>query len=88
MTRERAIEILIGSNGPEQRHFVEMYAASFCTYLEAEDNIRRNGAVVAHPRTGAPLENPYLKVRSQAMREMRELTGLNGLAELWKEAAI
>ena len=85
MIRERAIEILMESNGPEQRHFVEMYVTSFLTYLEAEDNIRRVGAVVAHPRTGAPLENPYLKVRSQAMREMRELTGLKGLAELWEE---
>lgn len=35
----------------------------------AEDNIRRVGAVVAHPRTGAPLELP----------------GLKGLAELWEE---
>jgi len=44
------------------------YADAFLLYLEAEENIRRNGAITAHPRTGAPLENPYLQVRNQASK--------------------
>jgi hypothetical protein len=37
---------------------------------------------VAHPRTGTPIENPYLKVRSEAMKDMRKLA-LKGLDKLW-----
>lgn len=42
------------------------YADAFAQYHEAADNLARNGIITAHPRTGAPLENPYLKVRNAA----------------------
>jgi phage terminase small subunit len=45
---------------------VQIYCDACETYNEAQENIKRNGAVVSHPRTGAPLENPYLKVRYQS----------------------
>lgn len=32
------------------------------TYVEAAENVERNGAICAHPRTGSPIENPYLKI--------------------------
>lgn len=81
ITREEALAILMAEN-PSRRHVVEMYLGCFFTYLEAQDNIERNGAIVAHPRTGTPIENPYLKVRSEAMKDMRKLA-LKGLDELW-----
>ena len=51
-----------------------LYAAAFCTYWESEANIRANGLICAHPRTGAPLENPYLKVRDQAMKALAAMS--------------
>ena len=73
MTREQAVKILLGFNPPERRHVIEMYVSSLLGYLEAQDNIERNGNIVAHPRTGAPLENPYLKVRSACLSEMNNM---------------
>lgn len=81
ITREEALAILMAEN-PSRRHVVEMYLGHLFTYLEAQDNIERNGAIVAHPRTGTPIENPYLKVRSEAMKDMRKLA-LKGLDKLW-----
>lgn len=36
------------------------------TYSESTKNITKNGVIVAHPRTGAPIDNPYLKSRKMA----------------------
>lgn len=87
MTREKAVEILLGFNAAEKRHIVEMYVSGFLGYLEAQENIDRNGNIVAHPRTGAPMENPYLKVRSYCQSEMNKLK-LRGLGELWAQVEL
>lgn len=39
-----------------------VYADSLEIYHEARANVKKNGAICSHPRTGAPIENPYLKV--------------------------
>lgn len=52
---------------------LHQYADLFVTYREAALNIAKNGAIVAHPKTGAPIENPYLKVRQQTMIDLRKL---------------
>lgn len=44
---------------------LRLYADALRLYLEASDNVRRLGAVVSHPRTGAPIENPFLSVQSR-----------------------
>lgn len=82
MTRREAVEILLQHNDAKRRHAIEMYVSSFLGYLEAQDNIDRNGNIVAHPRTGAPMENPYLKVRTYCINEMNKMR-LRGLGELW-----
>ena len=41
---------------------LEIFADALRVYIEASANIQKNGAVCAHPRTGTPVENPYLKV--------------------------
>lgn len=43
---------------------VQIFADALKTYREAADNVRRFGAITAHPRTGAPMENPYLKIQA------------------------
>ncbi len=45
---------------------LRVFADALSAYCEASENIRRNGTIVMHPRTGAPIENPYLKISKQA----------------------
>lgn len=52
---------------------VRMYADAFRDYRAAQANVDANGSIVAHPRTGAPIENPFLKVREAARRSLLDL---------------
>ena len=70
ITRESALSILERDNPAFRRSTLTMYADAFVDYQEAESNISKNGAIVAHPRTGTPIDNPYLRVRNQAARVM------------------
>ena len=65
---------------------IEMYSHHFIGYLEAAENIAQNGVLVSHPRTGQPMENPYLKVRANAESGMSKLKRLR-VEMLWKNAA-
>ena len=51
---------------------LEIYLDARADYRTAQANIAEHGAIVLHPRTGAPLANPYLVVRSQAIAVMRK----------------
>jgi phage terminase small subunit len=53
---------------------VSMYASAFVQFWEAEENIRRNGHVCANPRTGAPMDNPYLRVRAAAEKSIQGMS--------------
>ncbi len=44
---------------------LRIYADAMRTYREAARNVATNGAICSHPRTGAPIENPYLKIQAQ-----------------------
>ena len=63
-------------NPSSRRDSIEMYAAAFCQWQEASENIAVNGTICAHPRTGAPIENPYLKIQTMAMRNMQQFDRL------------
>lgn len=57
---------------------IKIYADALKAYCEASANISKNGSVCSHPRTGAPIENPYLKVRSatgSTLSKMRTIKG-------------
>jgi len=43
---------------------LRVFADALTLYQEAAKNLHENGAVVAHPRTGTPIENPYLKIQT------------------------
>jgi phage terminase small subunit len=49
----------------EKIEFSEIFRDAEAIYREAVANVRENGAVCAHPRTGTPIENPYLKIMAQ-----------------------
>lgn len=40
------------------------------SYDRAQKNIEEYGEIVTHPKSGAPIENPYLKVRDMAAKQM------------------
>lgn len=44
---------------------LRIYADAMRTYSEAAKNVATNGAICTHPRTGSPMENPYLKIQAQ-----------------------
>lgn len=56
---------------------IRIYADALRTYHEASTNILQRGAVCAHPRTGAPLENPYLKIRTQTGAVLAKMPRIN-----------
>jgi phage terminase small subunit len=53
-----------------------LYADAYLEYVEASDNIATQGAMVLHPRTANPIENPYLKIRDRALAKLRSWRGM------------
>lgn len=56
---------------------VQFYADAYLEYTEATHNIDEHGTIVQHPRTGNPIENPYLAIRDRALRKLRSIKGIN-----------
>ena len=50
-----------------------LYADAFVEYTAAQANVDANGAIVADPRTGSPIQNPYLVVRDKAFARLENL---------------
>lgn len=84
LTREAALEILRRENPKARADELAIYADAFLTYAEAAANIDKNGTIVAHPRTGAPIDNPYAKVRDAAGRTMQRVRRVRNVEALWK----
>jgi hypothetical protein len=63
---------------------LEQYAHQLLTYFEANVSVLVLGSIVAHPRTAAPMENPHLKVRAQALSSMAKLKRVKHTDIAWK----
>ncbi len=83
MTRDEVVESLRRDNPKGGADDIAMYADCFMDYQEAQANIVKNGNIVAHPRTAAPIENPYIKVKANAMTQLRKITKLRHVGALW-----
>lgn len=84
LTRETVAARLIKAGTAPDR--ARMYADAFVEYREAMANIAANGSIVANPRTGAPMDNPFLRVRDRASAQLVKLRGrVQGLDALWRE---
>lgn len=83
MNRFEVIALLKRDNPSARSDVVSMYADCFLDYKEAADNIAKNGNIVAHPRTGSPIDNPYVKVKASAMNQLRKLAQVKNTAALW-----
>ena len=82
-TKDEAIEILRAANPRAPLGDVVMYVAAFSEWQVAAANIAEHGTIVAHPRTAAPIENPYIKVRAAAMAAMHKLQTVRRADALW-----
>ena len=81
MTKPDVLEILEVLNPDSPSAKIRIYADAFMTYQEAQANIDEHGAMVAHQKTGAPIENPYLKIRDSTAKQ---LLGMDMAADgLW-----
>lgn len=45
---------------------IVIYVDAVAEYRAAQANIDEHGTIVMHPRTGAPITNPYMAVRDAA----------------------
>lgn len=79
------IRILTEDNPRMPVDMIRIYASAFRDYQQAEANIAEHGTIVYHPRTGAPIENPYLKVRSGAQSTMLRCK-LRNVARVWPKS--
>jgi phage terminase small subunit len=70
--RAAVVGYLCRVNGTASAARVALYADAFLEYRLAQANIREHGPVVLHPRTGAPIDNPLLKVRDRARAALQK----------------
>jgi phage terminase small subunit len=69
----------LAKDNPQARAAViAVYADSLRIYCEAADNVATHGAVVLHPKTAAPLENPYLKIQERQAKILRSMPRIDG----------
>lgn len=71
--KDRLSAVVAEANPRATSGHVRMYVDAFLDYRAAQENIDANGTIVFHPRTGAPIQNPYLPIRAAAMAAMLKL---------------
>ncbi len=83
MTREEIIAVLVRDNPRGAYAEMTMYADYFFDYQEASENIAKNGSIVAHPRTGSPIENPYVKIKVGCVAQLLKIGAHLKVNVLW-----
>jgi len=76
LTQSEVLALLAAENPARRSTDLHVYADALRVYCEAADNVARLGAVVLHPKTASPLENPYLKVQERNGKLLREMRGI------------
>ena len=66
ITRQFSVRELRKANPRAKPADIALFADAFVAYSEATLNLARFGVIVAHPRTGQPMENPYLAIQATA----------------------
>lgn len=73
IARDTVIDVLQRLNPKAKRVDIVLYADLYCDYAVAQANINEHGSIVFHPRTGAPINNPYLSVRDKARDGIKKI---------------
>lgn len=71
--RAAILAVLQAANKTARASDIAMYADAFVDYRTAQLNITANGSIVFHPRTGAPIDNPYIAIRDRAGALLRKI---------------
>lgn len=82
MTREQIIAAIKADSPRAKMSDIIIYADAYLEYQAAQANIAEHGSIVFHPRTGAPIENPYIKIRNSASATIRKILAIKA-SELW-----
>jgi P27 family predicted phage terminase small subunit len=48
------------------------YCASWSRWMDAETNVQKYGAVIKSPKSGFPIQNPYVGIANTALDQMRK----------------
>ena len=72
MTRMRTL-------GPENKTALEMLAVNYARWRLSEAHLAKHGPVVAAPRTGVPMQNPYLSIANTASERVIKIEAELGL---------
>jgi phage terminase small subunit len=82
ITRWLAKAMLEKAN-PGRADLVHLYLDQFMAYIEANDQLAAAGSVITDPKSGQPVQNPYLIARQAARRAMLEMRQVKGTGGLW-----
>lgn len=69
-SKEAARELLLLANEDAKLETIAVYLDAWWDYHGAQANITEHGPIVLHPRSGAPIGNPYLPIREAARKTM------------------
>ncbi len=82
MTKPQIIELLKKENPKSKISDIVIYADAYMEYQAAQANITEHGPIVFHPRTGSPIDNPYIKIRNSASAIIRKMMAIKATG-LW-----
>lgn len=82
--KKKILDFLLKKNAGRENK-CHILASVIFEWMEANKNIQENGSIVFHPRTNAPIENPYLKIRDNAEKKIlsKDFIAVNS-KEIWK----
>lgn len=78
------LAILRRDNPKARQQDLVTYADVYVQYKEAADNVAKNGSVCAHPRTGAPMPNPFAAIQSKALGDLGKIRARLKTDALWR----
>lgn len=55
------------------------YCASWARWVDAEENLQKFGAVIRSPKSGFPIQNPYVGVANTALDHLRKFASEFGM---------
>lgn len=84
VSKQEAIAALREANPSAKAQDLELYANAWMDYQTAQANIDEHGTIVFHPKTGAPIENPFFKIRAAAAAQLQKIPRLKTDA-LWSD---
>ena len=64
---------ILGLLAAHDKGNISMYADLFLEYVNAQEKITEQGALVINDRNGQPMDNPYLKIRNSCIVMMGKL---------------